>query len=806
MSILSNTGIRMGASGAGGDAEYQGVAKSLRFNDDDSAYLNWTPSGDGSTATWTLSFWIKRGNLPGSNQYLVAAKDGSNYFELLLNSSDKLAIYNYIGSGAALSTTDRLFRDCSAFYHIVYTYDTSQSGDDKLKLYVNGTQETSFSTDNRSSTGASYWNTATVHTIGSSTTPHNHFDGLISDVNFVDGTALDASSFAEEDETTGQWVPKEYTGSYGTNGFYLKFDNTSDLGEDSSGNDNDWTANNLSTTAGAGNDVLADSPSTYDDSGNGVGNYCTWNPLHKGNGTLSNGNLEFVGDNSWLCQTHGTIGGLTSGKWYYEMTLLNDPSNQNWNGETQKFGWTSNPEVPGSYVSTDWLGFEDTGWYRNFGSQADSSTTMVSGGVISISVDLDANTFNFRYNNSSVLSGTIGGTAGRALYPFHMSYSGSNGKMAANFGQRAFEYTPPTGYKALNTFNLDDPTIADPSDHFNVKLYDGDDATSNPITELGFSPDFVWIKNRDQDEVHVLKDTVRGVESALYSNSNSAEDTGSTYSDRFPSFDADGFTVGSTHTGTNSDGDEFVAWCWNAGSEDAETNDDGSIDSEVKANTTTGFSIVKWEGQGAATNIGHGLNAVPGLIISKCLDSSQDWNVWHTGLGANSRMFLNTNVDAESGGYPTVPTSSIFYVDNTGNFPSGEDIISYVWSEVEGYSKISQYTSSGGTDNFIYTGFRPAFLIAKRVVSSADNTYEGWIMFDSKRGAYNINDESLYANETHTEGKRGQGSAAGSTFGVDFLSNGFSFYDNATEYNRADEEQYIYYAVAETPFKYSNAR
>ncbi len=241
--------------------------------------------------------------------------------------------------------------------------------------------------------------------------------------------------------------------------------------------------------------------------------------------------------------------------------------------------------------------------------------------------------------------------------------------------------------------------------------------------------------------------------------------------------------------------------------------DSGELDSEVKANTSAGFSIVSYDSDSSAVRtVGHGLSAEPNLIFWKDRDAATNWYVYHNAGTAYMFEGLNTT----SGGSTTInnlnstlPTTSVFTL-NSGGYsinPAGNHaMIAYCFSEVEGYSKISQYTSSSGTDNFIYTGFRPAFLIAKRVVSSADSTYEGWVMFDSKRGAYNINDESLYANETHTEGKRGQGSGPPSTFGVDFLSNGFRFYDASTEYNRADSGQYIYYAVAETPFKYSNAR
>jgi len=442
-------GIMQMIAAAGGLDEFL-VAKSLRFNDDDTAYLNWTPSGDGSTATWTLSFWFKRGNLPGSNQYLVAAKDGSNYFELLLNSSDKLAIYNYQSSGAALSATDRVFRDCSAFYHIVYTYDTSQSGDDKLKLYVNGTQETSFSTDNRSSTGASYWNTATVHTIGSSTTPHNHFDGYLADLHFVDGSALDASSFGET--VDGSWVPKEFSDSHGTNGYYLKFNNTSDLGEDSAGS-NDWTANNFSTSAGAGNDVLADSPHAYDDGGNGVGNYCTLNPLDKYSGlTLSNGNLNLDHSSGGTIPCCRSTIGMSSGKWYFEVTRGSGTYGTmgicTAATSLSEYAGRSSNAVGGYEIYTE----NNKKWAGGSGGTSGYLTENWNsdGDVASCYFDADNGTIGFMVNGTD-MGTAYSGIDTTKTYFFQCGSQGT--ELDANFGQRAFAYTPPTGYLALNSYN-----------------------------------------------------------------------------------------------------------------------------------------------------------------------------------------------------------------------------------------------------------------------------------------------------------------------------------------------------------------
>ena len=234
-----------------------------------------------------------------------------------------------------------------------------------------------------------------------------------------------------------------------------------------------------------------------------------------------------------------------------------------------------------------------------------------------------------------------------------------------------------------------------------------------------------------------------------------------------------------------------------------------SIPSTVRANPTAGFSIVGFTAPSSSTSsysVGHGLNATPTFWIWKSRSAAGGWQVYSTALGeTNNRLALNSTDGAYSA-YPGSATSSIINLSDGPTAAWGGTNIIYAFTPVEGYSAISSYTSTGG-DNFIYTGFRPAFLICKKVVNSSDSSYESWIMFDSERGSYNINQESLYANRTYVEGKRGQdGTVTSSDFGVDFLSNGFAFKNNATEYNRADSSTYIYYAVAENPFKYARAR
>ena len=318
-----------------------------------------------------------------------------------------------------------------------------------------------------------------------------------------------------------------------------------------------------------------------------------------------------------------------------------------------------------------------------------------------------------------------------------------------------------------------------PREHFNVKLYDGDDATSNAITGLGFSPDLVWIKNRDQSESHIVKDTIRGVGSALYSDSSSAADTGSTYSDRFPSFDADGFTVGSTHTGTNSNGDEFVAWCWNAGSSTV-SNTDGSITSSVRANPTAGFSIGTYTGTGANASVGHSLNAAPEMILVKSRNYTDSWHVYHVGMSNTHFLRLDTSdnrTDRDTVWQDTTPTSTVFSIgtDNGVN-NSTKSILFYAFTSVEGYSKIGSYTGNGG-EITVTTGFEPSFLLVKDLDGGND-----WYLFDSER--------SDYVNPSNTA------AAPGSDFSNHQLqSNGFYFNTSNAAVN-GNGDEYIYAAFA----------
>jgi hypothetical protein len=328
-------------------------------------------------------------------------------------------------------------------------------------------------------------------------------------------------------------------------------------------------------------------------------------------------------------------------------------------------------------------------------------------------------------------------------------------------------------------------TIDKPTDYFNTVLYTGN-ATARTITGVGFQPDWVWGKIRSEAQDHVLVDSVRGATKQLYSSDTSAEQT---ESQGLTGFASDGFTLG-THAYFNKNTATYVAWNWLAGGT-ASSNGDGSITSSVSANTTAGFSIVTYTGTGSAATVGHGLGAVPKMFWTKRIDSSESWGVYSDTQGAGKFLRLeSTNaVDTSSTLWNnTTPTSSVFSIGTGGiaNTSSGT-YVAYCFAEKQGYSKFGSYTGNGNANGaFVYTGFRPAFVLLK--VSSTTNN---WNMFDDKRPGFNEIDQRLFPNLSSAE--------QDGTAGVDFLSNGFKFRNTNDNYN-ASGATYIYMAFAENPF------
>ena len=557
------------------------VERSLRFNDDDNAYLNRTPSSASNRTTFTLSVWVKRAsNLDEFQRIFEAGADTSNRTYFTFDGDDKLEINHRDGGSEAVNlTTTARFRDVSAWYHIVLAIDTTQStSSDRIKIYVNGTQQTDFDTSTYPNSSKEFdINSTAVHYIGRTTNNTSKFDGYMAEINFIDGFQYDPSYFGETDAITGQWNPKKYTGGYGSNGFYLNFSDNSGtsattLGKDSSGNGNNFTPNNFATT-----DAVKDSPTN---------NFCTFNLLSKDGGTtLSEGNLKISSSN--YGNNTGTFF-LTSGKWYWEglgdgyVVAICGNAGQN---------FATSLSGSGSKSIGYWFGGQAYWDGGNSGTETSYSST----DIVAAALDMDNGTIKFYKNNTLIYdltfgSGTVpdlsagvfpnynnGGVSASRTVNFNFgvdsSFAGNKTAQGNTDGNGIgdFYYAPPSGHLAICSANLPDPTILLPDNHFNTILYTGNDSNDRDITGVGFQPDWLWIKNRQQTDWHQLCDAVRGANKVLFSNTTDGESTDNS-NGHVNSFLPDGFNITAGDSGNvNENNENYVAWNWNAGDTDGKT-------------------------------------------------------------------------------------------------------------------------------------------------------------------------------------------------------------------------------------------
>jgi len=624
------------------------------------------------------------------------------------------------------------------------------------------------------------------------------FNGYLADVHFIDGQALTPSSFGETD-TNGIWQPKAYSGSYGTNGFQLKFaDNSAatatTLGKDTSGNGNNWTPNNLSVTAGVGNDSLVDSPINYGtDTGAGGevrGNYCTWNPLTASitGATLSNGNLDLQTPFTNYGLTHGTVG-VSSGKWYWEIRI---------NSLGDALIGIDSRNVTASNL---YLGAGVSYSYTNSGTKYGPNDTSASYGasyvandVIGVALDLDAGTLSF-YKNGTSQGQAFSGITG-TFFPAFSDGSASmvaGASITANFGQRPFAYTAPSGFKALCTANLPAPTIVKPSTVMDVVTYTGTGSTLTPTSTLGFNPDLIWIKSRSAATDHALYDSVRGAQARLESNTTGAEATSDS---GVTAFNTAGFTLG-TLAQVNTNAATYAAWTWDAGSSTV-TNTAGTISSQVRANANAGFSVITYTGSGSAATVGHGLGAAPKFLIWKARSAVTNWMVWHSSLSANNYLNLDNTAAQTSAGQPpitsTLPDSSVITMAYGQGYynGSGTTYVCYAFAPVAGYSAFGSYTGNGSADGpMVFTNMRPRWIMIKRTDSTGN-----WTIIDAAREGYNVDNDPLYPNTADAEGTADL---------ADIVSNGFKLRSTDASVN-ASAGTYVYACFAEAPFSLARAR
>ena len=809
---------------------YNGVAtQSLRFDDGSSHKLTRTFSSDvDNDKKMTISVWAKRGNLDtGSTQVILANYTSVRFLgELCFDSNTDRIRFDPGGNGDGSSNSYRVattaeFRDVGSWYHIVLAYDSTQSTDtNRVKIYVNGEQQTvaadgsgqSFPPQNYAH---EYSYNGANNTIGEFGAGFNsgYLDGYLSNLQFIDGLTLDPTYFGET--KNGVWIAKEYTGSYGTNGYRLEFKNTSvgsgsssTIGADTSGNDNHWTSSGI-----AAHDCnMPDSPEN---------NFTTLNSIY-GNlsVTLSEGNLKYTTGTS-VNPVTGTISIPTTGKWYWEVyvSAVGDAMIGVQNRENQQSNGYSGRK---------------TGYYRQGGSGGGSGSIYIegtgyggdqasytNGDVVSVLYNADDMKIAWYKNGSQ--EGLTFDVTDTDVMPIVYQASGSGSTSGTfNFGQDStfagaisaggntdangigdFKYTVPSGYLALCSDNLPEPTIGPNSatqadDHFNTVTFSGTGSSPLSVTGVGFQPDWIWMKRRDSatNGHNIHYDSTRGGTNALRSSAKSAQ---SQFGDMVVTFASDGFSFTGTDGLNSSSSYSNVAWNWKANGGTTSSNTDGSLTSTVQANTTAGFSIVTWtETTANAQTIGHGLGTTPAMIITKLRDDSAlDWYTFHQTLTKSNRISFNsTSTRTASGFWNGTLDNDVFYV-GYGDSYDNKSAVAYCFAEIEGFSKFGGYTGNDATDGtFVYTGFSPAFVVLRYVSGSAGGT-KNWLVYDNKRSPLNPNDEVIYANQYDAE-------SADSSFDIDLLSNGFKLRNAEGPVNNAAE--YLYMAFAEQPFKYANAR
>ena len=571
---------------------------------------------------------------------------------------------------------------------------------------------------------------------------------------------------------------------------------------------------------GSTEDSLVDSPTNYGHDmqlgGEVIGNYCTLNPLTNTKvgsiGTIGDGNLLLSGVLNQRPYINGTMF-VSTGKWYCEVTV-GAWGNE---GDNKSIGIT-NIDVNAASIAT-FIGTTN-GYHRTFTNAFSNDLTFNDGSgtathqlvganfwstdntTYGLAIDIDNNTMSLYKNGVLAYTKTSAGLSGYSWTVYNEMESSSSRTPATNwkynFGQRPWIYTPPAGYNAWNTKNLPILTASaaiNPNQYFDAVTYMGT-GTSLTVSGFNFQPDLLWIKERNGTSYHRLFDRVRGATNSpsLYSNATSAEGADNL------TFTSTGFTYSTDpySTGMNVSGNTHVAWGWKAGGAPV-SNTSGTITSQVSANTASGFSIVTWTGSanGVGT-MGHGLGAIPKLIITKQRNQTGDWYVYTTVLdGTNRYLKLNAKNWSGSTGV-TAPTTSVFSNDS---WTSSSNMVAYCWAEVPGFSKIGTYKANNDTNGpFVSCGFRPRWIMVKTGIDT-DNVYpsgNSWEIYDTARNTFNSvsSSGSIMAEEASVESMR-------ASFIV--TATGFKVVSTGSRTNYPSNATFLFMAFADTPFKGATA-
>ncbi len=780
------------------------IDQSIRFNSGDSATMSRSFGTPTDQNKFTYAFWIKSTKAQGGVNLGINVTGGVTFASMIFNGGN-MAFYDYTSGSAQIDVRTTFtsdvgkFRDYSAWYHAMFVYDSDQGTDsNRLKFYINGVQFPAADLVGPlggsvvwpgSGANSKFNASGTTHLISDNV--NGKLDGYMAEIYFIDGQALDPTSFGEFDADSNQFVPIAYSGSFGNNGFHIDGRDSSDLGDDESGNGNDFSTSGLTAA-----DQVSDSPTD---------NYGVMNPLDNGrpsNITLSDGNLTaaFAGS--------GYNGGIRSSiffdsedsdGWYAECTL-----------DSLAIASVFRAGVANASLNLSTTDEQNSaaGWaYSDQGAKLNNSYTTGYGSSVGVGdvvgIAVRNGKIYFAVNNTwqgsadpvTESNPAFSNLTGDVAFCQSTNTGGSYAHTATwNFGQTGFTYTPPTGYKSLRVQDLPDPTIADGSEYYHNQTYTGNGSSGLAITNTAsagdFKPDILWVAPRSNGDNHVFFDSVRGTTSRIYSNKADAQDTDST---ALLTFESDGFDLDTTDVNYNGSGRTYVAWQWHTTGGTSGSNSDGSVTSTVSANTTAGISIATYAGTGSGSStVGHGLGTTPSAIILKHRDRSQNWRVFHTSEGVGETGFLNSTA-AFSADPDRISAVSSTTFTAAANMNESANYVAYCFTGVEGFSKFASYTGNGSSTNgpFVYTGFKPSWVMLKRT-----NSADSWVIVDAARDTYNAADLRLLADTTNADI---------TSITLDFLSNGFKVRASDGGVNGSGST-YVYLGFAESPFKTATAR
>jgi len=849
MGVFQNNlmGAAAAAASAGGAGFYtHQIANSVRNSSAQNGTLKRTAGTPTSSTTFTLSYWVKRYHISapfeGSDYNIfVAGTAGLSYVILGFRSGADLTFEGSGGNytnGSLISSA--LYRDTSAWYHHVLTFDSTDSTQaDRIKRYVNG-ERGSLATDTitggiGASEDFSFINeSGVVQAFGGLSGKGHGTEGAevqMAEIVFNDGQAYGPDSYGET--KNGVWIPKDPSGlTFGDNGYYLKFESSSDLGNDSSGNNNDFTAANL-----AAHDQMLDSPTFNSDSNT---NFPTINPLDPTIplAAISNGNLQITE----VANNRGAKANFAiplTGKWYWEHYVYADSAQELWGGITGIDTDSSGEGRGGSSNSTtygaSWSNYSGSNMYiRKYIAGVESAESGSFGPtkdtILGVAINRDDNEAKFYKNNALQFTTAIsatqeyfpaggmgGGTNATTINIFNFGQDGTfagnetaQGNSDGN-GYGNFYYAPPTDFLALCSGNLPTADAVDPAQTdddypqklFNTKLYTGT-GSSNALTGVGFQPDLTWIKETGGINDHKLTDSTRGVTIATEPNTSDAQ---STDSNGLTAFGTDGFTVGSDVVYNNSS-DTYVAWNWRLNGGTTAANAVGGTSSVTQVDPSGGVSVVTYtgfSGSNGSSTVGHGMSVAPELIIHNASTGGGKWTQNKSTTNANYFLELNgtraqTELAAGTYGAMSRPTTSVFSINGVdGVGGSSRNYVAFCFASIEGYCKVGSYEGNGNVDGpFVYTGFRPNFVIIKNYDRASD-----WRSFNIANDPYNYAIHYLAPNTSAAMNTTDNPSGLPN---LDILSNGFKIRSPSTTTLNYSGDGYIYIAMAKNPFQYATAR